>query len=40
MMADAYSRVKNNFAATMSTSGPEQFNLTTGIACSCFDSNT
>merc|ERR1711991_406414 len=38
MMADAYSRVKNNFAATMSTSGPGATNLITGIACSYFDS--
>ena len=32
------SRVKNNFAATMSTSGPGATNLITGIACSYFDS--
>ncbi len=38
MMADAYSRVKDNFAATMSTSGPGATNLITGIACSYFDS--
>ena len=38
MMADAYSRVKNGFAATMSTSGPGATNLITGIACSYFDS--
>ena len=38
MMADAYSRLKNNFAATMSTSGPGATNLITGIACSYFDS--
>ncbi len=38
MMADAYARVKNNFAATMSTSGPGATNLITGIACSYFDS--
>lgn len=38
MMADAYSRVGNGFAATMSTSGPGATNLITGIACSYFDS--
>ena len=38
MMADSYSRLKNNFAATMSTSGPGATNLITGIACSYFDS--
>lgn len=38
MMADAYSRVGPNFAATMSTSGPGATNLITGIACSYFDS--
>ena len=38
MMADAYSRVRNGFAATMSTSGPGATNLITGIACSYFDS--
>lgn len=38
MMADAYSRLKDNFAATMSTSGPGATNLITGIACSYFDS--
>ena len=38
MMADAYARIKNNFAATMTTSGPGATNLITGIACSYFDS--
>ncbi len=38
MMADAYSRVRDGFAATMSTSGPGATNLITGIACSYFDS--
>ena len=38
MMADAYSRVGPNFAATMVTSGPGATNLLTGIACSWFDS--
>jgi acetolactate synthase-1/2/3 large subunit len=38
MMADAYSRVGNGFAATMVTSGPGAQNLITGIACSWFDS--
>ena len=38
MMADAYARLKGNFAATMSTSGPGATNLITGIACSYFDS--
>tara|TARA_A100001011_G_scaffold397662_1_gene499407 strand:+ start:690 stop:2525 length:1836 start_codon:yes stop_codon:yes gene_type:complete len=38
MMADAYARIKNNFAATMVTSGPGATNLLTGIACSFFDS--
>ena len=38
MMADAYSRLGPNFAATMSTSGPGATNLITGIACSYFDS--
>ena len=38
MMADSYARIKNNFAATMTTSGPGATNLITGIACSYFDS--
>jgi acetolactate synthase-1/2/3 large subunit len=38
MMADAYSRVKKGFGATMVTSGPGAQNLITGIACSWFDS--
>jgi len=38
MMADAYSRVGNDFAATMVTSGPGATNLITGIYCSWFDS--
>ena len=38
MMADAIHKVKNGFAATMSTSGPGATNLITGIACSYFDS--
>ncbi len=38
MMADAYSRVGPNLAATMVTSGPGATNLLTGIACSWFDS--
>ena len=38
MMADAYSRAKKGFAATMVTSGPGAQNLITGIACSWFDS--
>ena len=38
MMADAYSRVGPNLAATLSTSGPGATNLITGIACSWFDS--
>ena len=38
MMADAYARVTNNYAATMVTSGPGATNLITGIACSYFDS--
>ena len=38
MMADAYARIKNNFAATMTTSGPGATNLITGMACSYFDS--
>ena len=38
MMADAYSRVGPNFAATLSSSGPGGTNLITGIACSWFDS--
>ena len=38
MMADAYARIKKNFAATMTTSGPGATNLITGIACSYFDS--
>lgn len=37
MMADAYSRVGPNLAATMVTSGPGATNLLTGIACSWFD---
>lgn len=38
MMADSYSRLGPNFAATMVTSGPGATNLLTGIACSWFDS--
>ncbi len=38
MMADAYARVNNRYAATMVTSGPGATNLITGIACSYFDS--
>ena len=38
MMADAYARVNNSYAATMVTSGPGATNLITGIACSYFDS--
>ncbi len=38
MMADSYSRLGPNFAATMSTSGPGATNLITGIYCSWFDS--
>ena len=38
MMADAYARITNNYAATMVTSGPGATNLITGIACSYFDS--
>jgi len=38
MMADAYSRTKKGFAATMATSGPGAQNLITGIASSWFDS--
>ena len=38
MMADAYARIKENFSATMTTSGPGATNLITGIACSYFDS--
>jgi acetolactate synthase-1/2/3 large subunit len=38
MMADAYSRVGPDFAATMVTSGPGATNLITGIYCSWFDS--
>lgn len=38
MMADAYSRVGSDFAATMATSGPGATNLITGIYCSWFDS--
>lgn len=38
MMADAYSRIGPNFAATLTTSGPGATNLITGIACSFFDS--
>ena len=38
MMADAYARIKANFSATMTTSGPGATNLITGIACSYFDS--
>ena len=38
MMADSYSRLGPNFAATMVTSGPGATNLITGIACSWFDS--
>ena len=30
MMADAYARIKNNFAATMTTSGPGATNLIAG----------
>ena len=38
MMADAYARINNGYAATMVTSGPGATNLITGIACSYFDS--
>ena len=38
MMADSYSRVGPDFAATMVTSGPGATNLITGIYCSWFDS--
>jgi len=38
MMADAFSRIGPNFAATLTTSGPGATNLITGIACSFFDS--
>ena len=37
MMADAYARIKENFSATMTTSGPGATNLITGIACSYFN---